>query len=148
MCHERIPTGMGTFNGVGGCRGSSTYSDVNELVTHAQQSQVQSKRIDHMGFRKALIDVLKLDIKEPAASNVQAEDDTVVWPPIVVVENTRTGMGADKRWEGVTNSEMAVLLNGLKHPAFSSPLLLLDHGLISLIIECCTTSHMWISTIV
>ncbi|CAM6094349.1 unnamed protein product [Calypogeia fissa] len=108
-------TGQGGLHCLVCGKGSKTYSDIYELITHAQHSQVQSKRIDHMGFRKALIDVLKLDIKEPSAGNIDAEEDMIVWPPIVVVENTRTGMGADRRWEGVTNSEMALVLNELGH---------------------------------
>lgn len=98
-----------------GCRASNTFSSIYDLLTHAQGSQVQSKRIDHMGFRKALTEILKLNNTNISASNtsIKKEDELILWPPIVFVENTRTSLGEDRCWDGVTNSDMALLLHGL-----------------------------------
>jgi hypothetical protein len=35
-----------------------------------------------------------------------------VWPPTVVIENTRTGKTEDGRWTGIGNVEMACFLKG------------------------------------
>ncbi|BFI32467.1 hypothetical protein MPTK2_4g06220 [Marchantia polymorpha subsp. ruderalis] len=112
-------------------KASNTFSSIYDLLTHAQGSQVQSKRIDHMGFRKALTEILKLNNTNISASNtsIKKEDELILWPPIVFVENTRTSLGEDRCWDGVTNSDMALLLHETRGPC--NPIKSLDSTLMS-----------------
>lgn len=38
--------------------------------------------------------------------------ERLLWPPTVIVENTRTGKSEDGRWTGIGNREMAFFLKG------------------------------------
>eukprot|EP00249_Psilotum_nudum_P008309 c21185_g1_i2 orf=188-799(+) len=42
-------------------------------------------------------------------------EDQIVWPPTVIVENTRLAKTDDGRWTGIGNSEMAIFLSEIGH---------------------------------
>ncbi|KAJ7532013.1 hypothetical protein O6H91_14G068700 [Diphasiastrum complanatum] len=44
-----------------------------------------------------------------------ADDDCLVWPPTIIVENTRVRKSDDGRWTGIGNPEMACLLKDIGH---------------------------------
>ena len=44
----------------------------------------------------------------------EREEDRIVWPPCVIIENTRLCKTPDGRWTGLGNPEMACFLAG--HP--------------------------------
>jgi hypothetical protein len=41
-----------------------------------------------------------------------SSQERLLWPPTVIVENTRTGKAEDGRWTGIGNREMAFFLKG------------------------------------
>ena len=52
--------------------------------------------------------------KGEAEAEAEGEEDRIVWPPCVIVENTRLCKTPDGRWTGLGNPEMACFLAG--HP--------------------------------
>lgn len=44
-----------------------------------------------------------------------AADDEIVWPPCVIIENTRLCRSTDGRWTGLGNTEMACFLSEIGH---------------------------------
>lgn len=50
-----------------------------------------------------------------------SSQERLLWPPTVIVENTRTGKSEDGRWTGIGNREMAFFLKG-EEDLFISPL--------------------------
>lgn len=50
---------------------------------------------------------------EDKAKEMKDPNELLVWPPTVVIENTRTGKTEDGRWTGIGNVEMACFLKGM-----------------------------------
>eukprot|EP01018_Ginkgo_biloba_P000714 Gb_15253 [translate_table: standard] len=42
-------------------------------------------------------------------------DDDIIWPPTVIIENTRLAKTDDGRWTGIGNAEMAQILRDIGH---------------------------------
>ncbi|CAM6074845.1 unnamed protein product [Sphagnum tenellum] len=54
---------------------------------------------------------------EDKAKEMKDPNELLVWPPTVVIENTRTGKTEDGRWTGIGNVEMACFLKDIEHAA-------------------------------
>ncbi|XP_058084407.1 protein SUPPRESSOR OF GENE SILENCING 3 [Magnolia sinica] len=108
-------------------RDSKDYADVHGLIMHAYNSQNAALRVDHLGLHKALCVLMGWNYaKGPdsskayesfSASEAEAnKEDLIIWPPIVIIHNTKTGRKKDGRVEGLGNKEMD---NKLKELGFS-----------------------------
>ncbi|KAF3786154.1 Suppressor of Gene Silencing 3 protein [Nymphaea thermarum] len=105
-------------------RTSKEFTDVHCLIMHAFNAQNPDLRIDHLGLHKALCSLMGWSYKkqpenskiyqslsaEDAAAN---RDDLVIWPPLVIIQNTNTGRRKDGRMDGMGNKEMDIKLKEL-----------------------------------
>lgn len=46
---------------------------------------------------------------------LKVSEDEIVWPPTVIIENTRLAKNEDGRWTGIGNVEMAQILQEIGH---------------------------------
>ncbi|GJN40635.1 hypothetical protein PR202_gb29881 [Eleusine coracana subsp. coracana] len=98
-------------------RSSKDFADVHGLVIHAYNPPNAESFVDHLGLHKALCVLMGWDYtKVPENSKayqslppdlVQASrEDLILWPPIVIIQNTATGRKKDGRCEGIGNKDM------------------------------------------
>ncbi|VFQ79840.1 unnamed protein product [Cuscuta campestris] len=98
-------------------RDSKYYSDTHSLIMHAYHSDNADSTVDHLGFHKALCVLMgwnylippsgsksyQLFSAKEASANV---DDLIIWPPLVLIQNTITGKRGDGTVEGLGNKFM------------------------------------------
>ncbi|XP_021716991.1 uncharacterized protein LOC110684855 [Chenopodium quinoa] len=105
-------------------RSSKEFPDMHALVMHTYNSDNADLRVDHLGLHKALCAIMGWSFMRPpdssrAYQHMPAEeaaayqDDLIMWPPMVIINNTNTGKGKDGRMEGLGNKAMDSKLRDL-----------------------------------
>jgi hypothetical protein len=105
-------------------RSSKDFADVHGLVIHAYNPPNAESFVDHLGLHKALCvlmgwDYTKVPENSKAYQSLSADlvrasrEDLIVWPPIVVIQNTATGRKKDGRCEGIGNKDMDKKMTGI-----------------------------------
>lgn len=104
--------------------------DVKALVSHARTMK-RMKMAEHRGYARAICELMQINfdgldqIAKPwEGAPGKATLENIVWPPIVVLENTRTVKGSDGLWKGVEPDELNEVLEGeysklQKYPPFT-----------------------------
>eukprot|EP01018_Ginkgo_biloba_P033071 Gb_05458 [translate_table: standard] len=103
---------------------SIEFVDTHSLVMHTYNSEQADLRAEHKGLHKALCVLMgwRQDIPPDDARSYQSlsllearanEEDLILWPPLIVVQNARVGKRKDGHWEGIGNPEMDELLREL-----------------------------------
>lgn len=105
-------------------RHSKDFVDTHSLAMHLYYSQEADWLAEHKALFKALCVLMgwnqdmppdnaklyqSLDLIEARAK----QEDLILWPPLIIVHNTRIGKGKDGLWEGIGNQEMDKLLTEL-----------------------------------
>lgn len=92
--------------------------DVKALVSHAKTMK-RIKMAEHRGYARAICELMNFDIiaqdqvnKSIDRSSKKLSDEIMVWPPVLVLENTRTEKGPDGQWKGVDEAELTEVLEG------------------------------------
>ncbi|KAM7278034.1 hypothetical protein ACFE04_005168 [Oxalis oulophora] len=105
-------------------RSAKDFQDMHALIMHTYYSDNSDPRVDHLGLHKALCVLMGWNYSKPpdnskayqflppneAAAN---QDDLIIWPPTVIIQNTVTGKNKDGRIEGLGNKAMDSRLRGL-----------------------------------
>jgi hypothetical protein len=105
-------------------RSSKDFADVHGLVIHAYNPPNAESFVDHLGLHKALCvlmgwDYTKVPENSKAYQSLPADlvrasrEDLIVWPPIVIIQNTATGRKKDGRCEGIGNKDMDKKMTGI-----------------------------------
>lgn len=92
--------------------------DARALVSHAKTMKIV-KMAEHRGYARAICELMNFDLVAPDhakklgdKSTKKQEDEYIVWPPVLVLENTRTEKGPDGLWKGVNEGELDELFEG------------------------------------
>lgn len=94
------------------------------LLMHMYNSDLANLVVDHLGLHKALCILMGWNYRTPpdnskvyqflsaeeAAANL---DDLIIWPPLVIIQNTITGKSREGRMEGLGNRAMDNYLRGI-----------------------------------
>lgn len=110
--------------GIGYYRSSKDFPDVHALIMHAYNSDNADLRVDHLGLHKALCvimgwnylrppDISKAYQRLPPEEVATNQDDLIMWPPLVIINNTNTGKSKEGRIEGLGNKAMDSKLRGI-----------------------------------
>lgn len=74
---------------------------------------------EHRGYARAICELMNFDMvaldqvnKSTDRSSKKPSDEIMVWPPVFVLENTRTEKGPDGQWKGVDEAELTEVLEG------------------------------------
>jgi hypothetical protein len=77
------------------------------------------KMAEHRGYARAICELMNFDMvaldhinKETGRTSKKPIDDIIIWPPVLVLENTRTEKGPDGQWKGVDEAELTEVLEG------------------------------------
>lgn len=109
-------------------RSSKEFPDVHALIMHAYNAENADSRADHLGLHRALCALMGWNyLRAPDNSRAYQllppeeaaafQDDLIMWPPMVIVNNTNTGKGRDGRMEGLGNKAMDSKLRGINVPS-------------------------------
>ncbi|XP_057538190.1 uncharacterized protein LOC130815723 [Amaranthus tricolor] len=112
-------------------RSSKDFPDVHALIMHAYNSDNADLRVDHLGLHKALCvimgwnylrppDISKAYQLLPPEEVAANQDDLIMWPPLVIINNTNTGKSKEGRMEGLGNKAMDSKLRDLGFPVGKS----------------------------
>ncbi|XP_049933455.1 protein SUPPRESSOR OF GENE SILENCING 3 homolog isoform X2 [Nymphaea colorata] len=108
----------------GGAGAIEWYRGVQSVLNHAKS--VSSKRVR---LHRKFAEVLERDLKQRGArlvvrmdeepfvkwkSSQEVNDDDIVWPPMVIVQNTRLERDENGKWIGMRNEELQDLFKGYK----------------------------------
>lgn len=105
-------------------RYSKDFVDTHSLVMHAYYSQEADRLAEHKALYKAVCVLVGWNQGVPPdnAKSYQSlgliearakQEDLILWPPLIIVHNTRVGKCKDGLWEGIGNQEMDKLLTEL-----------------------------------
>lgn len=111
-------------------RSSKDFPDMHGLIMHTYNSDSADLRLDHLGLHKALCVLMGWNYSMPpdnsktykflsadeAAAN---QDDLIIWPPVVIIQNTITGKSKEGRMEGLGNKAMDNKIRGIMRPFIS-----------------------------
>lgn len=111
-------------------RSSKDFPDMHGLIMHTYNSDSADLRLDHLGLHKALCVLMGWNYSTPpdnsktykflsadeAAAN---QDDLIIWPPVVIIQNTITGKSKEGRMEGLGNKAMDNKIRGIMRPFIS-----------------------------
>ncbi|KAL2922662.1 Protein SUPPRESSOR OF GENE SILENCING 3 [Bienertia sinuspersici] len=112
-------------------RSSKDFQDVHALIMHAYNSENADLRVDHLGLHRALCVLMGWNYMRapdnsrtyqllPAEEAAAYQNDLIMWPPMVIINNTNTGKGKDGRMEGLGNKAMDSKLRDLGFSAGKS----------------------------
>ncbi|XP_062177739.1 uncharacterized protein LOC133882550 [Alnus glutinosa] len=98
-------------------RSSKDFPDMHGLIMHTYNSDNADLRLDHLGLHKALCVLMGWNYSMPpdnsktyqflSADEATAnQDDLIIWPPVVIIQNTITGKSKEGRMEGLGNKAM------------------------------------------
>ena len=93
------------------------------LIMHTYNPDNAELLVDHLGLHKALCILMGWNHQIPPDNSKQYhllsadeaaanQDDLIMWPPHVIIQNTMTGKGRDGRVEGLGNRAMDTKLRG------------------------------------
>jgi hypothetical protein len=108
-------------------RSSKDFPDMHGLIMHTYNSDNADLRLDHLGLHKALCVLMGWNYSMPpdnsktyqflSADEATAnQDDLIIWPPVVIIQNTITGKSKEGRMEGLGNKAMDSKIRGIKCP--------------------------------
>lgn len=71
---------------------------------------------EHRGYARAICELMNFDMvaldQVKKSTSKKPTDEIMVWPPVLVLENTRTEKGPDGQWKGVDEAELTEVLEG------------------------------------
>uniref|UniRef100_A0A7N0VFY4 XS domain-containing protein n=1 Tax=Kalanchoe fedtschenkoi TaxID=63787 RepID=A0A7N0VFY4_KALFE len=115
---------LGSLRCVACGRSSKEFSDTHGLIMHTYHSDNADLLPDHLGLHKALCVLMGWNYSKPpdnlksyqnlsAAEAAANQDDLIMWPPLVIIHNTRTGKNTEGLMEGLGNKIMDARLKEL-----------------------------------
>ncbi|WOH12825.1 hypothetical protein DCAR_0832334 [Daucus carota subsp. sativus] len=105
-------------------RSTKDFPDMHGLIMHTYNPDNAELLVDHLGLHKALCILMGWNHQIPPDNSKQYhllsadeaaanQDDLIMWPPHVIIQNTMTGKGRDGRVEGLGNRAMDTKLRDL-----------------------------------
>ncbi|KAF8394402.1 hypothetical protein HHK36_020610 [Tetracentron sinense] len=105
-------------------RKSKDFPDMHGLIMHTYYIQNADLRVNHLGLHKALCVLMGWNYAKPPENSkayqslsadeaAENKDDLVMWPPLVIIRNTSSGIGKDGRMEGFGNKVIDKMLRGI-----------------------------------
>lgn len=110
---------------------SKDFVDTHSLIMHAYNAPNPMLRSEHLGLYKALCVLMGWSYASPpdneksyqsfsAPEAMENNQDLILWPPLVIIQNASTGKRKDGLLEGIGNREMDAQLEELGFPGGKS----------------------------